>query len=203
MPNLTEAGQVETRADGSKVFTHGHRAPDNVQIVTQEYDPQGRLLRVRAEWSGFAGKVLDVTATCDASGKLLKEEGYRAPDMKTPLSELLRPLPQTAAPTTTPGTVPATPASTPAPTSATSDDAPITVPSLSPVSGTRTANPAVSAAPATTAAPTSAQSKTSDPASPATVSPDDGIEVGLKNIYGTPPAPGKAEDKRADKDHKS
>ncbi|WP_291424554.1 hypothetical protein [Deinococcus sp.] len=185
MPNLTGAGQVETRADGSKVFTHGHRAPDNVQIVTQEYDPQGRMLRVRAEWSGFAGKVLDVTATCDPTGRLLKEEGYRAPDMKTPLSELLRPLPQGTAPTTTtsPGTVGTVPAR-PATTSASSDNAPITVPSLSPVSGTRTANPASRAA-------------------PATVSPDDGTEGGVQSIYGTPAAFGKAEDKGADKDHTS
>lgn len=93
MPELTEAGYVETRPDGTKVFTHGHRFPDNTQVITQEYGAQGQLLRAKVEWTGFAGKVLDVTATFGAQGELLKEEGFRAPGMTTPVKELLKPLP--------------------------------------------------------------------------------------------------------------
>lgn len=97
MSELTEAGQVETRSDGTKVFVHGHRYPDNVQVVTQQYDPAGKLVSAKVEWTGFAGKVLDATATFDDSGKLIKEEGYRAPDMTTPIAELLKPLPSASA----------------------------------------------------------------------------------------------------------
>lgn len=93
MPELSEIGQVETRADGSKVFTHGHRFPDNVQKIVQEYDANGRLTSVRAELTGFAGKILDVTAQVDSDGNVLHEEGYRAPEVTTTLKEMIRPLP--------------------------------------------------------------------------------------------------------------
>lgn len=95
----TPRGQIETvtrQPDGSVVYTHGHRFPDNVQVVEQRHDAAGTLQSARVTWSGFAGPVLDVTATFDAAGKLAKEEGYRAPDMTTPVTELLRPLPANA-----------------------------------------------------------------------------------------------------------
>lgn len=93
MPDLTEAGKVETHADGSKTFTHGHRYPDNTQIVTQNYAPDGQLLSAKVEWSGFAGKVMYVTATFDKDGNLVKEDGFRAEGMTTPVKALLKPLP--------------------------------------------------------------------------------------------------------------
>lgn len=96
MSDLNEAGKVETRPDGSKVFVHGHRYPDNVQRVTQQYAPDGTLQSAQVEWSGFAGKVLDVTATFDRDGNLVGEEGFRAEGMTTPVKALLRPLPGAA-----------------------------------------------------------------------------------------------------------
>lgn len=93
MPELTDAGKVERRADGSLVFTHGHRFPDNTQRVVQEYDASGRLTGVQVELTGFAGKVLDVRATVDEQGKVLQEEGYRAPEVTTTVQELIKPLP--------------------------------------------------------------------------------------------------------------
>lgn len=89
-------GRIETvqrEPDGHAVYTHGHRYPDNVQIVEQRHDADGTLRRARVTWSGLAGPALDVTATFDAQGKLVKEEGHRAPDMTTPVAELIRPLP--------------------------------------------------------------------------------------------------------------
>ncbi|MFC3861111.1 hypothetical protein ACFOPQ_10105 [Deinococcus antarcticus] len=96
MPELTDAGKVERRADGSLVFTHGHRFPDNTQRVVQEYDASGRLTGVQVELTGFAGKVLDVRATVDEQGKVLQEEGYRAPEVTTPVQEFIRILPAEA-----------------------------------------------------------------------------------------------------------
>lgn len=96
--------KVEKQADGSILFTHGHRYPDNVQVVEQHHDAAGVLQSAKVKWSGFAGEVLDVTATFDMQGNLAKEEGFRAPDMKTPVKDLLKPLPSdalTSAPTLT------------------------------------------------------------------------------------------------------
>lgn len=93
IPDDAPAGQVQTRPDGSKVYTHSLRVPDNTRTVTQEYGPDGHLRSAHVVWSGFAGQVLDVTATFDASGKLVEEQGYRAPDLTTPVSDLIRPLP--------------------------------------------------------------------------------------------------------------
>lgn len=82
--------QEERRPDGSRVVTTGHRFPDNVRTVTREYDPQGRLSTARIRWSGFAGELLDLTVTFGPDGKVLKEEGYRAPGVTTSVEELLR-----------------------------------------------------------------------------------------------------------------
>ena len=104
---------MERRADGSLVFTHGHRFPDNTQRVVQEYDASGRLTGVQVELTGFAGKVLDVRATVDEQGKVLQEEGYRAPEVTTPVQEFIRFLPAQAgagAPEMNPGEVTPAPA---------------------------------------------------------------------------------------------
>lgn len=118
MTELKPEGRVEVRPDGSKVFTHGHRFPDNTQVVTQEYDSQGKLRTVKAQWTGFAGRVLDVTATLDDAGKVVKEEGYRAPDATMPVTDLIKPLPAGEGSASSSAAVPAMP------------DAPITVPDL-------------------------------------------------------------------------
>lgn len=96
MSEWTEAGEVVKRDDGTLVFMHGHRFPDNVQRVEQEYDAAGRLTTVRVQWSGFAGKILDITASLDERGEVVREDGYRAPEMTTPVSELIKPLPEPA-----------------------------------------------------------------------------------------------------------
>lgn len=127
MSELTEAGRVETRADGTKTFVHGHRFPDNVQVVTQNYNAAGQLVSAHFEWSGLAGKVLDVTATFDPAGKLIKEEGYRAPEMQTPVVDLLKPLPVGAAASEPPAKAESATDQTPV-------DAPVNVPSLAPAS---------------------------------------------------------------------
>lgn len=112
-------GRIETvqrEPDGRAVYTHGHRYPDNVQVVEQHHDADGTLRRARVTWSGLAGAALDVTATFDAQGKVVKEEGHRAPDMTTPVAELIRPLPPGhATATTAPATAPRgdAPAATP------------------------------------------------------------------------------------------
>ncbi|WP_309570633.1 hypothetical protein [Deinococcus sp.] len=131
-----QTGQLDTvvrQHDGTTVYTHGHRFPDNVQIVEQRHDAQGKLQSAKLTWSGFAGQVLDVTATFDAAGKLVKEEGYRAPEMTTPVTELVKSLPKevTAAPMQVPAsTTPAT-SQTPSPATATT-----TAASLAPLPAT-------------------------------------------------------------------
>ena len=125
MPELTDAGVVERRGDGTLVFTHGHRFPDNSQRVVQEYDASGRLQSVKVELTGFAGKVLDVTAVVDEQGRVVKEEGYRAPEVTTTVQELIKPLPAQ----------PQAQVSAGAEVKAGADAGPVVSPSLAPVSG--------------------------------------------------------------------
>ncbi|THF88686.1 hypothetical protein E7T09_05760 [Deinococcus sp. KSM4-11] len=105
-PQSGQIDSVQSLPDGGTVYTHGHRFPDNVQVVEQRHGPGGTLQSARVTWTGFAGRVLDVTATFDAQGRLVKEEGYRAPDMTTPVLDLIRPLPRQASPQTVAPTPP-------------------------------------------------------------------------------------------------
>ncbi|GHF33229.1 hypothetical protein HNQ07_000294 [Deinococcus metalli] len=98
---MTEArtGQIETvqtQPGGTLLYTHGHRFPDNVQMVEQRHNAAGTLLSARVTWSGFVGRVLDVTATFDTQGRTVKEEGHRAPGLTTPVTALILPLPARA-----------------------------------------------------------------------------------------------------------
>lgn len=103
---MAEINTVDRQEGGSVVFTHGHRYPDNVQIVEQHHDASGKLVSAKVKWSGFAGEVLDVTATFDSSGNLVREEGFRAPEMKTPVKNLLKPLPTDTATSAPPAPAP-------------------------------------------------------------------------------------------------
>lgn len=83
---LDERGRV-------RFLEHGHRFPDNTLSVTQSYDRAGRLSGITVRQTGFAGRVLDVRGTFDARGRLVKETGFRAPGMGTPLRAYLRAVP--------------------------------------------------------------------------------------------------------------
>ncbi len=166
MSDLNEAGKVETRPDGSKVFTHGHRYPDNTQVVTQEYGPDGKLHSATVKWSGFAGKVLEVTATFDAEGNLVREDGFRAEGMTTPVKALLKPLPVGASAAAEAARLlpQRMPDSSVAEGAA---DGPVTVPTLIPIP------PAPSTPQPATAAPTTTSHTEEHP-----------LADGLKKIYG-------------------
>lgn len=83
---LDEGGRV-------RFLEHGHRFPDNTLSVTQSYDRAGKLTGITVRQTGFAGRVLDVRGTFDARGRLVKETGFRAPGMGTPLRAYLRAVP--------------------------------------------------------------------------------------------------------------
>ncbi|WP_019585038.1 hypothetical protein [Deinococcus apachensis] len=76
-----------------RFLEHGHRFPDNILRVTQSYDRSGRLTGMTVRQTGFAGRVLDVRGTFDARGRSVKETGFRAPGMGTPLRAYLRAAP--------------------------------------------------------------------------------------------------------------
>lgn len=83
---LDPAGKVR-----SLVYTR--LIPDNTLRVRQSYDHAGNLTGVAVQWSGFAGLLLDVRGAFDRQGRLVKETGYRAKGMTTPLKSYLRPVP--------------------------------------------------------------------------------------------------------------
>ncbi|WP_104990786.1 hypothetical protein [Deinococcus sp. NW-56] len=84
------------RAGRVRFLTHGHRYPDNTLVVRQSYDRTGRLTGVRVDFSGFAGRLLDVRGVFDARGRLIRETGYRRAGVTTPLRSFIRPLPRNA-----------------------------------------------------------------------------------------------------------
>ncbi|MPY65908.1 hypothetical protein F8S09_04240 [Deinococcus sp. SDU3-2] len=84
------------RAGWVRFLTHGHRYPDNTLVVRQSYDRAGRLTGVRVDFSGFAGRLLDVRSVFDARGRLIRETGYRRAGVTTPLRSFIRPLPRDA-----------------------------------------------------------------------------------------------------------
>lgn len=78
-----------------RFLEHGHRFPDNVLRVTQSYDRAGRLTGAVVRQTGFAGRVLDLRGTFDVRGRLVRESGFRAPGVETPLRAYLRAAPRT------------------------------------------------------------------------------------------------------------
>ncbi|WP_309570634.1 hypothetical protein [Deinococcus sp.] len=68
--------------------------PDNTLRVRQSYDHAGRLTGASVQWSGFAGRLLDIRGSFDSRGGLVKETGFRAKGITNSLASYLRPLPK-------------------------------------------------------------------------------------------------------------
>lgn len=75
-------------------LTYAQLVPDNRLWVRQSYDRAGRLTGLSVSWSGFAGRLLDVRGSFDARGRLVKETGFRARGVTTPLGSYLRAVPR-------------------------------------------------------------------------------------------------------------
>ncbi|WP_157883000.1 hypothetical protein [Deinococcus soli (ex Cha et al. 2016)] len=75
-------------------LTYARLLPDNRLWVRQSYDRAGRLTGLSVSWSGFAGRLLDVRGSFDARGRLVKETGFRARGVTTPLRSYLRAVPR-------------------------------------------------------------------------------------------------------------
>ncbi|WP_295821510.1 hypothetical protein [uncultured Deinococcus sp.] len=93
------AGETTYVLDASgrvRGLVYARLIPDNTLRVRQSYDRAGTLTGVTVQWTGFAGRLLDVRGAFDAQGRLVKETGYRAKGITTPLRAYLRPLPRRA-----------------------------------------------------------------------------------------------------------
>ncbi|UBV43422.1 hypothetical protein LAJ19_04195 [Deinococcus taeanensis] len=84
---LDGAGRVRS-------LTYARLIPDNTLRVWQSYDRRGVLTGARVQWTGFAGRLLDLRGAFNARGQLVKETGYRAPSVTASLRSSLRPLPK-------------------------------------------------------------------------------------------------------------
>lgn len=84
---LDRAGQIRS-------LEYAHLIPDNTLRVRQSYDRSGTLTGASVQWSGFAGRVVDVRGAFDRRGRLVKETGYRASGFTTPLASYLRRVPR-------------------------------------------------------------------------------------------------------------
>ncbi|MCD0175742.1 hypothetical protein IHN32_07260 [Deinococcus sp. 14RED07] len=82
------------RSGRVRSLTYMRLVPDNRLWVRQSYDRAGRLTGLSVNWSGFAGRLLDVRGAFDAQGRLVKETGFRARDVTTPLGSYLRAVPK-------------------------------------------------------------------------------------------------------------
>ncbi|GGS19150.1 hypothetical protein GCM10008961_08370 [Deinococcus knuensis] len=81
------------RSGRVRSLTYTRLVPDNRLWVRQSYDRAGRLTGLSVSWSGFAGRLLDVRGSFDARGRLVKETGFRARGVTTPLGSYLRVVP--------------------------------------------------------------------------------------------------------------
>ncbi|MXV20668.1 hypothetical protein GLX28_13595 [Deinococcus xianganensis] len=82
------------RSGRVRSLTYARLVPDNRLWVRQSYDRAGRLTGLSVNWSGFAGRLLDVRGSFDARGRLVKETGFRARGVTTPLRSYLRAVPK-------------------------------------------------------------------------------------------------------------
>lgn len=82
------------RSGRVRSLTYARLVPDNTLRVRQSYDRAGRLTGLSVNWSGFAGRLLDVRGAFDARGRLVKETGFRARGVTTPLGSYLRAVPK-------------------------------------------------------------------------------------------------------------
>ncbi|MBX8466316.1 hypothetical protein [Deinococcus sp. RIT780] len=82
------------RSGRVRSLTYMRLVPDNRLWVRQSYDRAGRLTGLSVNWSGFAGRLLDVRGAFDAQGQLVKETGFRARGVTTPLGSYLRAVPK-------------------------------------------------------------------------------------------------------------
>jgi len=82
------------RSGRVRSLTYAQLVPDNRLWVRQSYDRAGRLTGLSVSWSGFAGRLLDVRGSFDARGRLVKETGFRARGVTTPLGSYLRAVPR-------------------------------------------------------------------------------------------------------------
>ncbi|WP_155299447.1 hypothetical protein [Deinococcus kurensis] len=82
------------RSGRVRSLTYARLVPDNRLLVRQSYDRAGQLTGLSVNWSGFAGRLLDVRGSFDARGRLVKETGFRARGVTTPLRSYLRALPK-------------------------------------------------------------------------------------------------------------
>lgn len=82
------------RSGRVRSLTYMRPVPDNRLWVRQSYDRAGRLTGLSVNWSVFAGHLLDVRGAFDAQGQLVKETGFRARGVTTPLGSYLRAVPK-------------------------------------------------------------------------------------------------------------
>ena len=82
------------RSGRVRSLTYARLVPDNRLLVRQSYDRAGQLTGLSVNWSGFAGRLLDVRASFDARGRLVRETGFRARGVTTPLRSYLRAVPK-------------------------------------------------------------------------------------------------------------
>ncbi|GGM29513.1 hypothetical protein GCM10008956_01850 [Deinococcus arenae] len=82
------------RSGRVRSLTYARLVPDNRLLVRQSYDRAGRLTGLSVQWSGFAGRLLDVRGSFDARGRLVRETGFRARGVTTPLRSYLRAVPK-------------------------------------------------------------------------------------------------------------
>lgn len=82
------------RSGRVRSLTYARLVPDNRLWVRQSYDRAGRLTGLSVSWSGFAGRLLDVRGSFDARGRLVRESGFRARGVTTPLGSYLRAVPR-------------------------------------------------------------------------------------------------------------
>ncbi|MFC3604485.1 hypothetical protein [Deinococcus soli (ex Cha et al. 2016)] len=82
------------RSGRVRSLTYARLVPDNRLWVRQSYDRAGRLTGLSVSWSGFAGRLLDVRGSFDTRGRLVRESGFRARGVTTPLRSYLRAVPR-------------------------------------------------------------------------------------------------------------
>ena len=72
-----------------RVLRYRVNIPDYGRSLTQYYDARGRLLTLKASFSGFVGPMYNLTARLDGKGNILSETGYRRPDYAVNLKNLI------------------------------------------------------------------------------------------------------------------
>ncbi|WP_291431353.1 hypothetical protein [Deinococcus sp.] len=82
------------RAGRVRSLSYARLVPDNTLRVRQSYDRNGKLTGASVQWSGFAGLLLNVRGAFDRQERLVKETGFRAKGLDTPLRSYLRTVPK-------------------------------------------------------------------------------------------------------------